>query len=84
MQQHKNSKRRELTEEERVSVILLYKEGTTYHKIGEEIGTSRTTVGRIASGQATPLARSEFNRERMGVFQKEVSESCMEEKRNPS
>ncbi|RPB04792.1 hypothetical protein L873DRAFT_1798581 [Choiromyces venosus 120613-1] len=47
MQQRKNSKRRELTEEERVPVILLYKEGKTYHKIGEEIGTSRTTVGRI-------------------------------------
>ncbi|RPB04229.1 hypothetical protein L873DRAFT_1799710 [Choiromyces venosus 120613-1] len=83
MQQHKNSKRRELTEE-RVSVILLYKEGKTYHKIGEEIGTSRTTVGRIASGLAAPLARSESNRECMGDFQKEVSESGMEEKKNPS
>ncbi|RPB00773.1 Homeodomain-like protein [Choiromyces venosus 120613-1] len=47
MQQHKNSKRRELSDEERVSVILLYKEGKTYRKIGEEIRTSRTTVGRI-------------------------------------
>ncbi|RPA92667.1 hypothetical protein L873DRAFT_1817322 [Choiromyces venosus 120613-1] len=56
MQQHKNSKGRELTEGDRVSVILLYKGGETYHKIGEEIGTSRTTVGRIASGLATPLA----------------------------
>ncbi|RPA99233.1 hypothetical protein L873DRAFT_1807138 [Choiromyces venosus 120613-1] len=76
MQQHKNSKR--------VSVILLYKEGKTYHKIGEEIGASRTTVGRIASGLPAPLARSESNRERMGGFQKEVSESSMEEKKNPS
>ncbi|RPA90150.1 hypothetical protein L873DRAFT_1821648, partial [Choiromyces venosus 120613-1] len=79
-----NSKRRELTEEERVSVILLYKEGKTYHKIGEEIGTSRTTVGRIASGLAAPLARSESNRECMGDFQKEVSENGMEEKKSPS
>ncbi|RPB05209.1 hypothetical protein L873DRAFT_1798196, partial [Choiromyces venosus 120613-1] len=55
MQQHKNSKRRELTEEERVSVILLYKEGKTYHKIGEEIGTSRTTVGRIDSPDLNPI-----------------------------
>ncbi|RPB04825.1 hypothetical protein L873DRAFT_1798644, partial [Choiromyces venosus 120613-1] len=55
MQQHKNSKRRELTEEERVSVILLYKEGKIYHKIGEEIGTSRTTVGRIDSPDLNPI-----------------------------
>ncbi|RPB04269.1 hypothetical protein L873DRAFT_1799764, partial [Choiromyces venosus 120613-1] len=65
-----NSKRRGLTEEERVSVILLYKEGKTYHKIGEEIGTSRTTVGRIAGGLVAPLAQYESNRGCIGDFQK--------------
>ncbi|RPA97469.1 hypothetical protein L873DRAFT_1809749, partial [Choiromyces venosus 120613-1] len=79
-----NSKRQELTEEERVSVILLHKEGKTYHKIGEEIGTSRTTVVRIASGLAATLTRSESNRECIGDFQKGVSASGMEEKKNPS
>ncbi|RPA94632.1 hypothetical protein L873DRAFT_1814207 [Choiromyces venosus 120613-1] len=66
-----------------LSVILLYKEGKTYHKIVEEIGTSRT-VGRIARELAAPLARSESNKERMGCFEKEVSKSSMEEKNNPS
>ncbi|RPA89307.1 hypothetical protein L873DRAFT_1823104, partial [Choiromyces venosus 120613-1] len=77
MQQCKNSKRRELTEEERVPVILLYKEGKTYHKIGEEIGTSRTTIGRIDWTHLNPIKSV------WGIFKKRYRKAVWKRKRIP-
>ncbi|RPA90504.1 hypothetical protein L873DRAFT_1820969 [Choiromyces venosus 120613-1] len=47
MQQCKNSKQRELTEEESVSVILLYKEGKTYRKIGSKLGHQEQLLAEL-------------------------------------